>query len=239
MDGTIFNEIDAIVKTAKTTNGHELAEYLKVEEHTHSGPFVGYAVKIGRYTTLSVHEDIGRRGKLLVTDHEIGHIVRNHFEYVDGVGMVQDRDVFSARQYILPEIEIEANLIGIDLYIDTERILQLVGYDNPSVVRYRSISEKMQKALDEIYSLVDQARFCENDKDRRRCRDRVYGIKKLLRALDEQHVEYGNDIQAAHCCFTLDELAQKFGVTPSLIKYKLQALNLRGYWMIIFRMSPP
>lgn len=229
MDGSIFNEIDAVVKAAKTTNGHELARHLKVDSCTHSGPFIGYAVRIGRYTTLSVHEDLGKRGKLLVTDHEIGHIVRNHFAFVNGVGMVQDREVFSSNQYLLPELEIEANLIGIDLYIDTEHMLQLIGYDNPSVVRYRSISEKMRKALDEICNLVDQARFCESDKDRRRCRDRVNGIRKLLHALDEQRVEYGSDIQASHCCFTLEELAREFGVTPSLITYKLQALKLRGY----------
>ena len=42
-------------------------------------------------------------------------------------------------------------------------------------------------------------------------------------------IEYGNDIQSMHCCFTLDELARQFSVTTSLIKYKLQALSLRGY----------
>ena len=117
MDVSIFKEIDAVVKAAKTTNGHELAQYLKIEEYTHSGPFVGYAVKVGRYKTISVHEDLSRRGNLLVTDHEIGHIVRDHFEFVNGIGTVRDREVFSPNQRLLPELETEANLIGISLYL--------------------------------------------------------------------------------------------------------------------------
>lgn len=229
MDVSIFKEIDAVVKAAKTTNGHELAQYLKIEEYTHSGPFVGYAVKVGRYKTISVHEDLSRRGNLLVTDHEIGHIVRDHFEFVNGIGTVRDREVFSPNQRLLPELETEANLIGIDLYISTERILHLVGYNNPSVVMYRSISEQMRKLLNQFNDLADQARFCENEKDRRRSRDRGQEIRRLLHALDEQRVEYGNDIQTAHCCFTLDGLAREFHVSSSLIQYKLQALSLRGY----------
>lgn len=229
MDGTIFKEIDAVVRAAGTTNGHEIAQHLNVEEYTHAGPFVGYAVKIGRYKTISVHEDIGRKGNLLVTDHEIGHIVRNHFEMIDGMGVVQDREVFSANQYLIPEMEIEANLIGIDLFISTERMLNLIGYNNSSVAMYRSINRQMQKLLGKFNELVDQAHFCENEKERRKYRNRGHEIRKLLKALDEQRIEYGNDIQSMHCCFTLDELARQFSVTTSLIKYKLQALSLRGY----------
>ena len=54
MDGSIFNAIDRVVAAAGSTNGHEIAAYLHIEEVTHAGPFVGYSMRIGFYTTISV-----------------------------------------------------------------------------------------------------------------------------------------------------------------------------------------
>ena len=32
-----------------------------------------------------------------------------------------------------------------------------------------------------------------------------------------------------HCCFTLEQLAKIYRVSPEIIRYKMRALQLRGY----------
>ena len=97
MDDSIFKRIDEVVADAGSKNGYDIAHFLHIDVVTHAGPFVGYSMRIGRYTTISTHEDLNRLATLLIIDHEIMHVVNNDFEDFDGTnGAVFDREAYNA-----------------------------------------------------------------------------------------------------------------------------------------------
>ena len=138
MDGSFFNAIGRIVAAAGSTNGHEIAAHLHIDEVTHAGPFVGYSMRIGLYTTISVHEDLNARANLLITDHELMHVVNNDFEDFAGGGGVFDHEAFTpGDEKRLATVETIANIGGEDLFIPTESFLEENGYNNPSMQAFQ------------------------------------------------------------------------------------------------------
>jgi len=231
MDDSIFSNIDALVVAAGTTNGHELAAFLHIDEQTHSGPFVGYSLKIGFYTTLSVHEDLNSRSNLLVTDHEIMHIVNNDFEdFEETSGAVFDREAYNygaARR--LARAEIIANLGGTDLFIPTPGFLDDIGYNNPSLQAFREYDSEKRDHIRRYQNAMDRWRFCQTSGERDKVRSILRKEQRALKLLEEACEDYASEIQSMNCCFTAEQLARRYRVSKDIINYKMRALQIRGY----------
>jgi len=231
MDDSIFKRIDEVVADAGSKNGYDIAHFLHIDVVTHAGPFVGYSMRIGRYTTISTHEDLNRLATLLIIDHEIMHVVNNDFEDFDGTnGAVFDREAYNAgANKRLAQVETIANLGGADLYIPTERFLEGIGYYNPSIQAFRDCDREKRDHIRRYQDAIDRWRFCQSASERDKVRGIMQKEQRALRLLEEARQDYASEIESLHCCFTLDQLAHKYRVSPAIITYKMTALKLRGY----------
>jgi len=230
MDGSIFNAIDKVVAAAGSTNGHDIAAYLHIEEVTPAGPYVGYSMRIGFYTTISVHEDLNARANLLITDHEVMHVVNNDFEDFAGGGGIFDQQAFTpGDDKRLITVEMIANIGGADLFIPTESLLEEIGYNNPSLQAFRDCDTEKRDHIRRYQDAIDRWRFCQSASERDRVRGILMKEQRALKLLDEARQDYASEIEAMHCCFTLEQLAKIYRVSPEIIRYKMRALQLRGY----------
>lgn len=231
MDGSIFARIDAVVAAAGSTNGHAIAEHLHIDVVTHAGPFVGYSMRLGFYTTISVHEELNARASLLIIDHELLHVVNNDFEdFAGSSGAVFDKEAFTpGDDKRLARVEIIANLGGADLFIPTEAFLEDIGYNTPSIQAFRECDREKRDHIRRYQDAIDRWQFCQTPWERDKVRGILLKEQRALKLLDEARQDYASEIESQNCCFTLEQLARKYRVSPEIINYKMQALQLRGY----------
>ena len=183
-----------------------------------------------RYSTLcvvAVNYQLNRVWHNFALWHEIGHVALGH---IDDPAFVnhQDRGLFTlpVDSRTIPRHEREANLVSAEYSVDTGAVLGLIGYDNSTMRDYRSL-KKHQAQLTQAY---DALRFSTDvNHSSISVKYRMVEYRRALMALDEKRQDLESDMAAMNCVLSLSEIAHEIGTSETILKYKLEAMRIRGY----------
>ena len=177
--------------------------------------------------------------------HEGFHIVCRHLDlpgfltgaapsHVDGTGSFTDSGFFTDCRRIAGT-ERDANIGAADFIIDTETILEMLGYDNADVAAYRKSTASFEQALRDYNRHFNLVRDSGSGESRIR---RMQDFRQKLTAMYGELQKQAQDICNSGVCLAKNAIAREFGVPEFIIDYKLEALLLRNYRITAVELPP-
>ena len=122
--------------------------------------------------------------------------------------------------------ERDANIGAADFIIDTQGILDMLGYDNADVAAYRISVESFDTAVRDYQRHFDIV--VSNGSPESRIR-RMRAYQRELARMYNELQEQAQDIMNSGICLSKYDIAREFGVPEFIIDYKFEALALRKY----------
>ena len=229
MDDSIFSASDAAIAKAHGSRDPEVvADYSNILIGAPlSGTIIGMAIRFSYLGTVAVNGKLKEVWRLFALWHELAHVLQKH---VDDPSFNYHKDyaIFSqpVDSHSIPRQEREANLISAEYNIDSESILEMIAYNDRTMQDYRRL-KKYQEQLSHAYDVLRFSTFGEQPTNRVKYRMAEY--RRLLRELDEKRCDLESDLSAMHCVKPISEIAGEVGTTVTIIKYKLEAMRIRGY----------
>ena len=227
-----FAKIDKIIKKIGTDNPEEVAAYLGYEIIMLSSNLVGYITRIKNLTMIGTNTRLSPIKRRFVQWHEIGHGISGHFNEVDftkSTGYHLDQTLFDSNQHLnsktISRYEREANLIAAEYCIDSEKILEMTGYNNNVIQQFQVLKETQQQLRQEYERLlftVQPSNLSESQKIR------LNEYKNELAKLDEKERELDSEISDLGV-MSISEIARHLHTSSIIVEYKLEAMRLRGY----------
>ena len=229
MGAALYNAIDELLKNVPSRKASDFCDYLKYDLYRHPSGILAYSVDFGWNKQISVHESLNYAGFELSTDHEIIHLLLKHHSTCGPIIKDSRDELYNFRRSSIPQLERIANLGGVDLFIPTEDILDMIGYGSSDVAQFHAIDNKMQKLKKRVYELQDRIRFEQQGDKRDLLAEQIEEIYGTLSDLDEERNDCVNAIADSDSICSYEELASIYHVTVPTIEYKMQALHERGF----------
>lgn len=231
MDEDIFSSTDAAIARAKGSKDPEVvADYHRSSVLIGSpltGTIIGMSFRCSTLGVVSVNRNLDTVWRLFAYWHELAHIFRKHIDE-PGFGMHQDRGLFTVPvdSRSISRQEREANIISAEYNLVTGNILELIGYNNRTMQDYR----KLKHYQDQLSRAYDTLRFSTfGEAPSHTVKYRMAEYRRVLRELDEKRNDLESDLTAMHCVKSISEIAGELGTSEIILKYKLEAMRLRGY----------
>ena len=229
MDDTIFLATDAAIAKAHGSKDPEVvADFNNVLiGEPLSGTIIGMAMRFAYLGSIAVNGKLEEVWRLFALWHELAHVFQKH---VDDPSFNYHKDYAIFSQPVdsrsIPRQEREANLISAEYNIDSEAILEMISYNNRTMQDYRRL-KKYQEQLSHAYDSLRFSTFGEQPTNTVKYRMAEY--RRLLRELDEKRCDLESDLSAMHCVKSVSEIAGEIGTSEIIIKYKLEAMRIRGF----------
>lgn len=231
MDEDIFSATDAAIARAKGSKDPEVvADYHRSSVLIGSplaGTIIGMSFRCSTLGVVSVNRNLDTVWRLFTYWHELAHVFRKHIDE-PGFGMHQDRGLFTVPvdSRSISRQEREANIISAEYNLVTGDILELIGYNNRTMQDYR----KLKHYQDQLSRAYDTLRFSTfGEAPSHIVKYRMAEYRRVLRELDEKRNDLESDLTAMHCVKSIPEIAGELGTSEIILKYKLEAMRLRGY----------
>ena len=228
----MFSSARKAAKTACSKDPRVVADSLGIMVVDLYGSICGYAAvyRSGKtsWPVIGLHRDLSPPWDLFGGWHELAHVLRGHVydpsfanRHCDCVFFSQE---LNAKTISLQEKE--ANLISADICIEDSIIEELTGYNDPAIRDYRQFRsdlENLVRAYERLMisvrsgspSALLQVKMQETKK-------RIRETKKALQGLEEEIISMKGFL-------TLQEIAAKAGTNERILRYKLEAMRMRGY----------
>lgn len=231
MDEDIFSATDAAIAKANGSKDPEvIADYHRSRLLIGSpleGSIVGMSFRCATLGVISVNRDLDTVWRKFAYWHELAHVFRKHIDE-PGFGYHQDRGLFSVAMdnHTISRQEREANIISAEYNLDTDAILELIGYYSRTMQNYR----KLRKKQDEMAQAYDNLRFSTNASNPSNIlRYRLAEYQRTLRLLNEKRYDLESEMVAMNCVRSLSDIAAELGTNVVILKYKLEAMRIRGF----------
>ena len=240
MDASLFNEIDDAWETAREQLIQEGVAPNDIEDLIPErilrnynitlvdvyAAFVGYAIEYRGLPVIGINRNLEGLNRAFALLHEIGHVLRGHIYQCDYLGH-SDSGLFAQEVYS-PRIgkhEYEANMISADKCVKTDDVLEVIAYDCRTIKEYREVLEAIEDLADKRIGLLSSY-----------SREIPYSIQEKLEEYDEmlyelteRKQELMEEISYMDLNLTFDGMADELGITPTILRYKLEAMRLRGF----------
>ena len=228
----MFSSARNAAKTACSKDPRVVADSLGIMVVDLYGSICGYAAvyRSGKtsWPVIGLHRDLSPPWDLFGGWHELAHVLRGHV-YDPSFANRHCDCVFFSQELKAKTISLqekEANLISADLCIEDSIIEELTGYDDPAIRDYRQFRsdlENLVRAYERLMisirsgspSALLQVKMQETKK-------RIRETKKALQGLEEEIISMKGFL-------TLQEIAAKAGTNERILRYKLEAMRMRGY----------
>ena len=227
-----FAKIDKIIKKIGSDNPEEVAAYLGYEIIMLSSNLVGYITRIKNLTLIGTNTRLSPIKRKFVQWHEIGHGISGHFNEIDftkSTGYHLDQTLFDSNQQLnsktISRYEREANLIAAEYCIDSEKILEMTGYNNSVIQQFQVLKETQQQLRQEYERLLFTAQPSNLSESQK---IRLNEYKNELAKLDEKERELDSEISDLGI-MSISEIARYLHTSSIIVEYKLEAMRLRGY----------
>lgn len=228
-----FEKIDKVINKISSNNSDEVASALGFEIIMLSSNLVGYITKIKNQTLIGINRRLSPVKRRFVAWHEIGHGIAGHlkeYDFTNSSSYHLDQILFAPEQQLnsktISRYEREANLIAAEYCIDTQIILEMIGYNNAVIKQFRSLKETQSKLRQEYERLLFAIQSNNNCSDYQKFRLLEY--KNELAKLDEKKQELDTEISLCEI-LNIQEIAKRLHTSSIIVEYKLEALRLRGY----------
>ena len=218
MEDDIFAATDAAIARANGSTDPEVVVEFNRSKVFVGSPLIGSIIGMSfRYSTLgviSVNRNLDLVWRMFAYWHELAHVFRGHIDD-PGFGYHQDRGLFSVPvdSRAISRQEREANIISAEYNISTEDVLDLISYENQTMKDYRELKRKQE----ETARAYDKLRFSADSTAMIRYR------------LDEKRQDLESEMVSMNCVKSISEIAGELNTSEVILKYKLEAMRLRGY----------
>ena len=186
---------------------------------------LGYATHYGKLPVIGVNANLIGQERQFAGWHEMGHVKDGHIWEAQASNGLWDAAFFSDEvdSQTISRHERTANLVAAHAVINTERTLEEIGYNSPTLRQYRELQRTIGKAKNEYEQLMFSAGKTGRAKDI--IRKRVQQLRLMLE--DKEELEY--QLRDMDICKTLSQVAANLGTTERVLRYKLEALRILGY----------
>lgn len=231
MDEDIFAATDAAIAKAKGSKDPEvIADFHRSKILIGSpleGAIIGMSFRCSTLGVISVNRNLDTVWRLFAYWHELAHVFRKHIDEPE-FGFHQDRGLFTVAvdSHTISRQEREANIISAEYNLDTGDVLELIGYNNRTMQDYRRLKQ-YQEQLASAYDALRFSTFGEHPTNAVKYRMAEY--RRTLHELEEKRTDLESDLAAMHCIKSFSEIAGELGTNEIILKYKLEAMRIRGY----------
>lgn len=228
MDGDFFAASDAAVARAGSSNPEEVAERLGIMIYDLTGTITALATRYSYFPVIGLNMKLDDIWRNYAFWHEIGHVVKGHIDepgfstkHFDSILFSQEVDSRS-----IPRYEREANIISAEYNIETRAVLEVIAYDTRTMQDYRRLKAYQDKLGESYKELCSSANAGHPSQ---MVKYRLAEYQNSLKDLEAKKQELESDIAAMGCRLSFREIADELGTTETILKYKLEALRIRGY----------
>ena len=232
MKEDIFSSARTAAQTACSKDPRVVADSLGIMVVDLYGSIYGYAAvyRSGKtaWPVIGLHRDLSSPWDRFGGWHELAHVLRGHVydpsfanRHCDCAFFTQE---VNARTISLQEKE--ANLVSADICIEDDIIVEVTGYDKPVITDYRQFKADLENLVHSYERLMIRVRSGSPSPllkvKMQETKNRIRETRKTLQGLEEE-------IAAVDAGLTLEEIAAKAGTTERILRYKLEAMRIRGY----------
>ena len=232
LNSDFFDYPDSLYKRYKTHNPEELCDALHYKFIPLKNTILGYAkydpgVDRSKFEPFVIGVKVNSSTPWLydyVFAHELYHIFKNHVGK-DTAFFTRDKSLLPFNSKIISRAELSANVGAADMILPTDDILYSIGYNTDTMCEYRHLKRKCDKLFQELAQLRLDTCYSMTYKGRIR-------IQKLEQSYNESYAdlyERARDIEFIDCCHSLQEIAYTLDTDIFVVKYKMEALRIRGY----------
>ncbi len=186
---------------------------------------LGYATHYGCLPVIGLNIKLTGLDRQYAGWHEIGHVKDGHIWEAQASSGLMDTSFFSEEvdSRTLSRHERVANLVAAHAVIHTERTLEEIGYNSPTLRQYR----ELQRTIGKVKNEYEQLMFSTGKTGRAKeiIRRRIQQLRLMLE--DKEELEY--QLRDMDICRTLSQVAANLGTTERVLRYKLEALRILGY----------
>ncbi len=227
-----FKKIDKIIKKIGSDNPEEVAAFLKYDIIMLSSSLIGYITRIKNQIFIGINTRLKPIEKRFDEWHEIGHGVLGHLnesDFTQNSNYHLDLTLLEPSQQLnsktISKYEREANIFAAEYTIETNKILEMTGYNNSVMKQFRALKATQQQLRQEYEKLLFALQGKESSETQKY---KLIEYKKELSKLDEKKQELGDEI--AQCgVLSIPEIADRTNTSNIIVEYKLEAMRLRGY----------
>ena len=227
-----FKKIDKIITKIGTDNPEEVAAYLNYEIIMLSSSLIGYITRLKNQIFIGINQKLSPNQKKFDEWHEIGHGILGHlkeFDFTKNTNCHLDLNLLDPSQQLnsktISKYEREANIFAAEYSVETNKILEMTGYNNSIIQQFRNLKTTQQQLRREYEKLLFAI---QNKKCSEIQKYRLTEYKKELSKLDEKEKELEDEISQCGV-LSIPEIANHLDTNSIIIEYKLEAMRLRGY----------
>ena len=228
MEDEIFSLVAAKIKEAGTTDPVEVARHFDIMVVNLKGSIIGYAALYnGIVPAIGINTALEGKWLKLVGWHELAHVFDRHIYesgfkngHADFSSFGQDIDSRTISRH-----EKVANLVAADVCIPDGDVIEITGYNNPSMQSYRRMKVYLEKLTREFETFRCSIDFSHPTPY---VQAKAHEMQRKIREGIETLYEMESDLVYSNCCKTFSEMAAELDISESILRYKLEALNMKG-----------
>ena len=228
MDEDIFSIVKNKVTEAGTSDPREVAEHHGILVIDLKGSIAGYAAL---YENIVPAMGLNVRLKgfwyRFGGFHELTHVFSDDIRHpgfrnghADSWYCQNEVDDLS-----VPRHERIANLVAADLTVPDDDVIEIIGYNNPSMQSYRRLKAYQNELIKEFDNLRCSFNYSDPSTF---LKAQVQDLKKKIAGVSEAISDMESELVYSNCCRTFSEMAAELGVTERILRYKLEAMRLQG-----------
>lgn len=225
MNNDIFSVVDEAIRHAGTDDPFAVAEDQGILAIKINGTVTGYAATYKGDPVIGVNEILNFLWYMLTGWHEMGHVLDGHIYEARGQKLA-DFQCFAqeVNSLAVPRHEKIANLISANVCVKDDDVMEVTRYDSSLMQAYRGMRAYYEKLVGEM----DLLRFSANASSSPMLKVRIHDLKNKINSVGMSLRDMENEIVSANGGKTFHEIASELGTNERILRYKLEAMRLRG-----------
>ena len=226
LDKSIFISTDAAIAAAGTSDPFAVMECHNIPLIPLHGTIIAYAVRISSLALIGINVKLDPFTRALAAWHELTHVFEGDIDD-PAFTFKEDKGIFTMEvdSYFISKREKVCNLVSADHNIDTGLVREMIGYDNSVMRDYRKLCSA-QREIGEAYEQLRSSLSLTTHGASTACQMVEY--EKQLRVLNNRRIDLETEMLADNCTMPLPQIAAQLGCSLTVLKYKLEAMRLRG-----------
>lgn len=224
MEDDIFSAVRQKIKQAGTDDPLGVADYYDIMWIPITGRIMGYAASYHHVLSIGVNRKLTGSWFRFAAWHELGHIFAGH---VTEGGNIPETGYFKQEvdSLLIPRHEREANLISADMCVRDDDVYDVSNYNSETITAYRRLKSYQEKMVSDFNRMRDTY---DEDSASALLRTQMEDLRN--RIIGGQHAlsDMETELNALNCCKTFHEMACELDVNERILRYKLEAMRLRG-----------
>ena len=228
MDVDIFSIVKKKAKHAGSTDPKEVADDNGILFIELNGSIAGYAaIYDDKVKSVGLNRRLEGFWYMFGGWHELTHV------FTDDIRNTGFKNGHCDSQYCtcevddlcIPRHEKIANLVAADITVPDEPVLEITGYNNPSMQSYRRLKTYYTQLNKEFENLRDTFN-CSTPSPLLKAQ--AHDLRRKIKGVSEALCEMESEMVHLGTCRTFSEMAAELGVSERILRYKLEAMRLQG-----------